>query len=68
MTGGRSDQMALLPCASSGAARLECAEDKRRIWYLRPRAPPHELRASGSGRSVRADCDPDADTMLGQRL
>ena len=47
MIGGRSDQMVLLPCASPGSARLECAEDKRRISYQWPRAPPHEATGIG---------------------
>jgi hypothetical protein len=68
MIGGRSDQRVLLPFASSGPGRLECAESKRQISHLRARAPPHELRTSGSSTSVRSDRDPDADTMLGQRL
>lgn len=68
MIGGRSDQRVLLPFASSGPGRLECAENKRQISHLRARAPPHELRTSGSSTSVRSDRDPDADTMLGQRL
>jgi hypothetical protein len=50
MIGGRSNQMVLLPCISSGSARIAWTRNYRRAPHQRARAPPGN-HASGSSRA-----------------
>ena len=51
MIGGRSNQMVLLPCISSGSARIAWTRNYRQASHQRARAPPGN-HASGSSMSV----------------
>jgi hypothetical protein len=66
MIGGRSNQMVLLPCISSGSARIAWTRNYRQAPHQRARAPPGNTRQDLARASTGPDLD--ADTTLGQRL